>query len=170
MDADEIVGQVSRREAGAVGSGADAAGAMLAEFGGWLAGERGLPAVTVRCYAKQARIFLAGLPEPLEAALGKLDAGQVSSFMLGYCQGRNTWSAKALVTALRALLRFLHVSGRIPVSLDGAVPAVASWRLASLPRGLPAGEVEQLLGGPRTRKPDRPPPRHQKLSCGAGRG
>jgi integrase len=51
------------------------------------------------------------------------------------------------VTAARALLRFLHVSGRTPALLAGAVPAVAGWRLASLPRGLPAAEVERLLDG-----------------------
>jgi integrase/recombinase XerD len=103
--------------------------------------------VTVRCYAKQAGGFVALLPEPLDAALQELDAGQVTAFMGGYCRGRNTWSAKALVTALRTLLRFLHVSDRTPVLLAGAVPAVAGWRLASLPRGLTAAEVERLLGG-----------------------
>src|SRR4051794_6562501 len=29
----------------------------------------------------------------------------------------------------------------------GAVPAVASWRLAALPRGLQASEIERLLAG-----------------------
>jgi integrase/recombinase XerD len=138
MNADELA---------SAGSGARPTAALLAEFGAWLAGERGLSAVTVRCYSKQARVFLAHLPEPLDAALARLDAGQVTSFMLGYCQGRNTESAKAMVTAARALLRFLHVSGRTPALLAGAVPAVAGWRLASLPRGLPAAEVERLLDG-----------------------
>ena len=117
------------------GSGAGPVAALLAEFGGWLAGERSLSPVTVRSYGKHARVFLAGLPEPLDEALGWLDAGQVTSFMVGYCQDRNTESAKAMVTAVRALLRFLHVSGRTPVLLAGAVPAVAGWRLASLPPG-----------------------------------
>jgi len=131
-------------DAGA-GSGAGPVAALLAEFGAWLTGERGLSPVTVRCYRKHARVFLAGLAEPLDEALQRLDAGQVTSFMLGYCQDRNTESAKAMVTAIRALLRFVHVSGRTPVLLVGAVPAVAGWRLASLPRGLAAGQVGQLL-------------------------
>jgi site-specific recombinase XerC len=133
-------------DAGA-GSGAGPAAALLAEFGAWLTGERGLSPVTVRGYRKHARVFLAGLPEPLDGALRRLDAGQVTSFMLGYCQGRNTESAKAMVTAIRALLRFVHVSGRTPVLLAGAVPAVAGWRLAPLPRGLAAGQVGRLLDG-----------------------
>jgi site-specific recombinase XerD len=119
---------------------------LLAEFRSWLAEERGLSAVTVRCYCKQARSFLAGLPEPLDASLQRLDAGQVTAFMLDCCRDRNTWSAKATVTAVRALLRFLHVAGRVRVSLAAAVPSVAGWRLASLPRGLDAAQVELLLG------------------------
>ncbi|HEX8761007.1 MAG TPA: tyrosine-type recombinase/integrase, partial [Pseudonocardiaceae bacterium] len=85
------------------------------------------------------------LPEPLTAALQRLDAGQVISFMLGYCRDRNTESVKAAVTAVRALLRFLHVAGHVPVPLAGAVPGVAGWRLASLPRGLDAVVVQRLL-------------------------
>jgi len=147
------IGPVLRflREAGevpAADSGVDAAPveALLAQFRGWLAGERGLSATTVACYGKQARKFLACLGEPLDAALLGLDAGQVTSFMLGYCQGRNRESVKALVTAMRALLRFVHVAGYVPVPLAAAVPAVAGWRLASLPRGLDAAVVGRLLG------------------------
>jgi site-specific recombinase XerD len=139
------------REAGVVpaasAAGAGPAEAMLAQFRGWLAGERGLSAATVACYAKQAGKFLEHLPGPLDAALAQLDAGQVTSFMVGYCQGRNPESAKALVTAVRALLRFMHVTGHVPVPLAGAVPAVAGWRLASLPRGLDAAVVSRLLAG-----------------------
>ena len=138
------------RAAGEVPAGGAAecgpADVLLAQFRGWLSGERGLSAETVRGYAQQARTFLACLPAPRDAALRELTAGQVTSFMAGYCRGRNPKSAKAMVTALRALLRFLHVAGHVPVSLAAAVPAVAGWRLASLPRGLDAAVVERLLG------------------------
>jgi site-specific recombinase XerC len=62
-------------------------------------------------------------------------------------------SAKALVTAMRSLLRFLHVDGRITVPLVGAVPAVAGWRLGSLPRGLPRAQVDALLAAHDTTTP-----------------
>jgi len=138
------------REAGLVAASGRAAGAgpaeaVLAQFRGWLAGERGVSAATAGCYAKQARKFLEHLAGPLDAALAQLDAGQVTSFMAGYCRDRNPGSAKATVTAVRALLRFLHVTGQVPVPLAGAVPAVAGWRLASLPRGLDAAVVARLL-------------------------
>ena len=68
-------------------------------------------------------------------------------YVVEYCRGRNTESAKAMVTALRSLLRFLHVTGRAPGPLVGAVPAVANWRLAGLPRRLSAGQVGALIDG-----------------------
>jgi integrase/recombinase XerD len=122
-------------------------GLLLRQFRGWLAEERGLSAATVRCYGKQAGKFLVALPEPLDDALRQLDAGQVTSFMLEYCRHSHPTSAKATVTAVRALLRFLHVAGYVPVPLAAAVPAVAGWRLASLPRGLDAAVVQRLLDG-----------------------
>ena len=71
--------------------------------GGWT-GERGLSAVSVRCYCKQAKAFLTAVGGP--AAVGGLDAGQVPAFMVDHCRDRNTSSAKAMVTSLRAFLRF----------------------------------------------------------------
>ncbi len=141
MDTVQAAGSAAER------GGDDGAGAQLADFSSWLARERGLSPVTVRCYSKQTRVFLAGLPGPLDAALRGLDARQVTAFMLDFCPDRNTWSAKAMVTSLRAFLRFAHASGRTAVPLAGAVPAVASWRLSALPRGLPPAEVERLLDG-----------------------
>src|SRR5438552_7673947 len=104
---------------------------LLTGFRLWLAGERGLSSETVRCYGTQASIFLAWLPDPVDVAVRQLDAGQITAFMVDYCGDRNTWSAKAMATALRALLRFLHVCGQTPIPLADAVPAVAGWRLAS---------------------------------------
>lgn len=60
---------------------------------------------------------------------------------------RRTWAAKSLVTALRSLLRFLHVAGQVPVGLAAAVPSVAGWGLASLPRGIGAELVTAMLTG-----------------------
>jgi integrase/recombinase XerD len=71
----------------------------------------------------------------------------VTGYVVEYCRGRNVESAKAMVTALRSLLRFLHVTGRAPGPLTGAVPAVANWRLAGLPRTLSGEQVEALIEG-----------------------
>ena len=123
----------------------DGSSMLLAEFGTWLDRERGLSPVSVRCYSKQVKYFLAAAGGP--GAVNSLDAGRVTAFMVDWSQGRNTWSAKAVVTSLRAFLRFAHATGRTAIPLAGAVPAVASWRLAALPRGLKAAEIEMLLAG-----------------------
>jgi integrase len=49
------------------------------------------------------------------------------------------------VTALRALLRYLYLEGRLAADLTGAVPAVAGWRLRGLPSALAADQVPRLL-------------------------
>jgi integrase len=41
---------------------------------------------------------------------------------------------------------FLHVDGVLEESLAGAVPRVAGWRLAGLPRALDSGVAQRLVG------------------------
>lgn len=50
-----------------------------------------------------------------------------------------------MVTALRSLLRYLHVAGITPVGLGTAVPTVVGRKLAGLPKALPADQVAALL-------------------------
>ena len=94
--------------------------ALLAEFRSWLGRERGLSPVSVQCYSKQSKAFLAWAGGA--GAVSGLDAGKVTAFMVGWTAGRNTWSAKAMVTSLRAFLRFAHATGRTGVPLAGAPP------------------------------------------------
>lgn len=49
------------------------------------------------------------------------------------------------VTALRSLLRFLHVDGLVTRPLTTAVPSVAGWRLAGIPKALQPAQVRALL-------------------------
>ncbi len=58
---------------------------------------------------------------------------------------RQPRSAKRIVTALRSLLRFLHVDGILPVPLAGAVPSPAGHALSGLPRALEPGQAEAML-------------------------
>lgn len=48
-------------------------------------------------------------------------------------------------TAMRSLLRFLHLGGVIDVSLVGAVPAAANWKLAGLAKYLTREQTGMLL-------------------------
>jgi integrase/recombinase XerD len=146
-DQEEIMAVEDRGGPSAPQSAPDPVAVLVEEFRGFLGGERGLASETRRCYGNHARAFLTWLPQPVDVALAELSAGLVTGYVVEYCRGRNSESAKAMVTALRSLLRFLHVTGRVPDSLVGAVPAVANWRLAGLPRTLSAEQVEALIGG-----------------------
>jgi len=120
---------------------------LLAEYRGYLERERGLATSTVDGLERAARLFLLERPEPLEEALRQVTAGEVTGFVMARCSsgrlGRGT--AKNLTGALRSFLRFLHLAGITPAGLADAVPSVAGWRLASLPRALGAETVARLL-------------------------
>lgn len=69
----------------------------------------------------------------------------INEYLLRASQRGSVCSAKAAVTGLRSLLRFLHLVGLIDQDLAVAVPTVANWRLASLVKALDASSVKGLL-------------------------
>jgi len=119
--------------------------ALLGEFAGYLARERGLAAVTVRRYARFGRILFDGLGITAGADLSAVTAESVVSFTLGQAGRRNPADMQGLVTAVRSLLGFLHVTGKIPAALAAAVPSAPGRRAVSLPRGLAPGQAAALL-------------------------
>lgn len=121
------------------------AGGVLCEYSEWLTRQRGLAPVTVNNYCWNVRQFLAALPQPVTVSVGLLDAGAVTAFMAGYCRDRNANSAKSMARSVRSFLRFVHATGRTPIGLWGAVPAAAGWHLASVPKAVPAADLERLL-------------------------
>jgi len=121
-------------------------GMLVEDYRRYLAGERGLVATTVAQYGETARLFLSRCVNHAgELDLEALTAAGVTEFVMRECPARCVGTAKQLVTGLRSLLRFLHVEGHTAISLAPAVPGVAGWRGSSLPRALPAGQVEQLF-------------------------
>jgi integrase len=118
---------------------------LLVEFGGWLDRQRGLAPISIHNYCWHAEQFLAPLPRPVPVSVGLLDAGTVTAFMVEYCRDRNTNSAKSMARSVRSFLRFAHATGRTSAELWGAVPASSGWHLASLPRSVPAADLERLL-------------------------
>jgi site-specific recombinase XerD len=120
---------------------------LLAEYRAYLVRERGLVAGSVRLREHVARLFLAERPQPLELSLQRLEAGDVTAFVVAQCGARRrgvAWS-RTLTSGLRSLLRYLHLAGWVPVPLAQAVPSVAGWRLASLPRALEPEQVQRLV-------------------------
>ncbi|ROO52669.1 site-specific recombinase XerD [Micromonospora sp. Llam0] len=122
---------------------------LLSEYRRYLEDERGLAAGTVRHYLRCARTFLTGLPGSLEETLPGLSAGQVIDFVRDWSTRRRS-TALDMVTlpALRSLLRFLHLAGRVPLGLSGAVPA-GRGRPRNLvrPRAAARAQVRTVLAG-----------------------
>ncbi len=113
----------------------------------YLTVERGLGRATARGYVDAVRPFLHGRvsPDGVALDLARLTAGDVTAFVVARCPHQARGAAKLTVTALRSLLGFLHVEGAIERPLGGAVPSVAGWRLAGLPKGLEPAQVRRLL-------------------------
>src|SRR5258708_23501906 len=110
--------------AGTPGAATPAA-AVLEDYRGYLARERGLAARTITGYLAVARLFLARWERPDCLDLQRLTAGQVTAFVLDECGRRNVGSANVLVTALRSPLRFLSLERHTSQPLASAGPAVS---------------------------------------------
>ena len=117
---------------------------LLDAYGRHLLIERGIKTTTITGYRSAVRPFLEQRVRGDRLELGGLKAADVTRFMLRACRGQEVGSAKYLVTALRSLLRYLHLEGKAP-DLTAAVPAVAGWRGGHLPRGLEPNQVTRML-------------------------
>lgn len=118
---------------------------LAGRFAEYLARERGLAVDSVRSYTGVARRFLAEVAIGDGCRVEGLTAADVTGFVRRECGRRGVASAKATVTGLRALLRFLYLDGQITVPLAGAVPSAACWQLAALPRAVSAADLAQIM-------------------------
>ncbi len=116
---------------------------LLDRYREYLVDERGLSGGVVHRYCIVAGRLLAGRPRG--AHLRRLTASEVLEFLRNEARGFSAGHAGCVASALRSWVRFLHVEGRIPASLVGAVPSIAGWRGASLPQALAPGAVRRML-------------------------
>jgi integrase len=112
---------------------------LIGRFAGYLARERCLAAESIRGYTGVARRFLA------EVEVEGLAGADVIGFARRECGRRGVASAKATVTGLRALLRFLYLDGQITAPLAGAVPSAACWQLAALPQSVSPADLARIV-------------------------
>lgn len=126
---------------------------LVHDYTEYLLHERALTVLAARAYGDIARQFLGSRLSAAPPAALELTASDVTSFVLAAASRYATGTTKYLVTALRALLRYLYREGRLAADLTGAVPAVAGWRLRGLPTGLAADQVPRLLRSCDRRRP-----------------
>jgi len=117
---------------------------LLGRYRAYLSEERGSAPKTIVGFDRYARQFLSERVTAGGLDLHELSGAEVVQFVRRESSRGSVGAAKYRVTALRSVLRFLHVAGEAPARAD-VVPAVAGWKAAGLPRALPPEQVERIL-------------------------
>jgi site-specific recombinase XerD len=114
---------------------------LLEAFRSWMRTHRGTQDRSLYNYSIPIRALLLRVG----ADLNRLDARGLRQFVLDQNRSSSCTVARRCTSALRMFLRFLIAIGRCRPGLLGAIPALAHWRLAALPRYLPSREVERII-------------------------
>lgn len=114
---------------------------VLGEFRSWMRAHRGLTETTLDVYQG----ILVGLLDALGGDAGAYSAEALRTFVLNRARPHGIERAKSIVVAVRSFIRFLGVIGRCPAGMEHAIPGFASWRLSSVPRFLPAEDVQRVI-------------------------
>jgi site-specific recombinase XerD len=120
--------------------------AELAAFDDYLAEVRGLQAITRQACLKHVRAFLLEHFGDSNIEMDALERSDIVRFTMAYTLRWKPSSVNQIGISLRSYLRFKAALGIETSALIAALPHVAQWRLARLPRHLSPDEVEQLLG------------------------
>jgi site-specific recombinase XerD len=123
----------------------DTAAIIEEQYATYLREERGLAHATLINYLGLVDRSLLDRFGKGPMRLAQLRARDVTRFVLRRAHTMSPGRAKLLVTALRSFLRFGFVRGETPIDLTASVPTVADWRLAKLPKFIPAKDVQRLL-------------------------
>jgi site-specific recombinase XerD len=114
---------------------------LLVAFHNWMRAHRGTTEATLRYY----RLTLLALLQVLGEHPKRFTPKALRTFLLDRAHRLGIGQAKNDVTAVRMFVRFLIAKGHCAPDLDQAIPTIARWRLASLPKYLPADEVERII-------------------------
>ncbi len=123
----------------------DACSKVVGEYRLHLTEERGLSAATLLNYIPVVEQFLSGRFRNRTPDFSALSARDITGFVLRQASQLSPLRAGLAVTALRSFLRYLRVREMIATDLAACVPTVPSWSLSTLPRFLPARDVERVL-------------------------
>ena len=130
-----------------VPAGVDATPAELVvrAFAAHLRDERGAAPATCAASARYAREFLADQFGHRKLNFAGIRSTAVTAFVAARAGRWTPASMKVASSCLRRFFRYLQMTGQIDGRLALAVPTVAVWRLASLPRVLTDQQVAAVL-------------------------
>lgn len=118
---------------------------LLACFAGYLRGERALAETTTGLYLYQVRRFAKWFAPRFGPDLAAMKIVAINQFYLDQAGIWSTASPRSSTIALRALSRWLFLTGRSTVDLSGAILTVKDTSMNDLPKALPAVDVAALL-------------------------
>lgn len=118
---------------------------VIASWASYLLEERGVVSETVARYSSYGRPFLESLVVDGRLDLGAVTTSDVNGYLGDVLSRLAISTRKYVISVMRSLLRFLFVSGQMPLRLDGAVLAPAGHRDSGVPRWLSADDVARLL-------------------------
>ena len=106
---------------------------------------RGLRPQTLRQCARFVRMFVRAAlgTDPIDPS--RLTPADVVAFITSVRGRFSPRSMRTVRSTLRSFFRFLCFQGFCGDELEAALPAIAHWRLATLPRALTNQQVEQVL-------------------------
>lgn len=106
---------------------------------------RGLASATIVNYVPFIRSFLKDRFGHGSVTLSRLCARDVVGFVQRQAPRLHPKRAKLLTSALRSFLQYVRYCGKAKLDLAAAVPVVANWSMASIPRAIAPEQVRQLL-------------------------
>ena len=118
---------------------------LQSEFRLYLQQERALASTTQDCYLTFVSEFLTERFGAGPVDLSGLCAADVTGFVRRRAVTIQSKRVQLMTTALRSFLRFARYRGDIDKDLAACVPAVANWKLSTIPRALPPDQVERVL-------------------------
>jgi site-specific recombinase XerD len=113
----------------------------MTSFFDWLQQHRGTSQSTCRIYGR----VVVDLLQTLGDDPNRFTAADLQAFALNRAGRHGRSAANNVAKALRMFLRYLIASGQCSSYLIAAIPTFAHWRLSSMPRYLPASDVERII-------------------------
>lgn len=114
---------------------------FISDFKKWMIRNRGVSDATLRSYTPVLLELLDGAENNIQG----LNAKTIRGFFLRWVDRHARSSTSIATAAVRMFLRYLIIDGKVPPSLICAVPSMANWRFSTLPRYLPAADIERLI-------------------------
>jgi site-specific recombinase XerD len=118
---------------------------LNSEFRLYLQQERALASTTQNYYLTFVSEFLTECFGAGPVDLSCLCAADVTTFVRRRAVAIQSRRVQLMTTALRSFLGFARFRGDIDKDLAACVPAVANWKLSTIPRALPPDQVELVL-------------------------